>query len=48
MNYIIYSKCFISILAHFDAKEAGDMSTLFDVGGILGRWSMVKELKYFQ
>lgn len=23
--------------AHFKAKEAGDMSTLFDVGGILGK-----------
>lgn len=24
--------------AHFGAKEAGDLSTLFDVGGILGLW----------
>lgn len=25
-----------SLTAHFGAKEAGDLSTLFDVGGILG------------
>lgn len=24
-------------LAHFDPKEAGDLSTLFDVGGIVGK-----------
>lgn len=29
--------CFCFFLAHFEAKEAGDMSTLFDVGGILGK-----------
>lgn len=23
-------------IAHFSAKEAGDLSTLFDVGGIIG------------
>ena len=33
----MYSNVFIYFLAHFDAKAAGDMSTLFDVGGILGR-----------
>lgn len=27
---------FIFSTAHFDAKEAGDLSTLFDVGGIIG------------
>lgn len=26
----------LSLTAHFGAKEAGDLSTLFDVGGILG------------
>lgn len=26
----------LSLAAHFGAKEAGDLSTLFDVGGILG------------
>ncbi|NXN72564.1 G6PT3 protein, partial [Himantopus himantopus] len=26
----------LSLAAHFSAKEAGDLSTLFDVGGILG------------
>lgn len=26
----------LSPTAHFGAKEAGDLSTLFDVGGILG------------
>lgn len=30
----LFCFCF---LAHFEAKEAGDMSTLFDVGGILGK-----------
>lgn len=28
---------FLSFSAHFEAKEAGDMSTLFDVGGIVGK-----------
>lgn len=23
---------------HFDAKDAGDLSTLFDVGGIVGKF----------
>lgn len=45
--HLSYQNFFSSILAHFDAKEAGDMSTLFDVGGILGRFSQNKELKYF-
>lgn len=27
----------LSSLAHFDPKEAGDLSTLFDVGGIVGK-----------
>ena len=26
----------LSLAAHFGAKEAGDLSTLFDAGGILG------------
>lgn len=27
---------FLFSKAHFSAKEAGDLSTLFDVGGIIG------------
>lgn len=27
---------FVFSTAHFSAKEAGDLSTLFDVGGIMG------------
>lgn len=27
---------FVFPIAHFSAKEAGDLSTLFDVGGIIG------------
>lgn len=27
---------FVFSIAHFSAKEAGDLSTLFDVGGIIG------------
>ena len=27
---------FVFSTAHFSAKEAGDLSTLFDVGGIIG------------
>lgn len=25
------------VAAHFDARQAGDLSTLFDVGGIVGK-----------
>lgn len=28
---------FFSFAAHFEAKEAGELSTLFDVGGIVGK-----------
>jgi len=35
--------CFLFFFsAHFDAKQAGDMSTLFDVGGILGKLSWLR------
>lgn len=27
----------VSCSAHLDAKKAGDLSTLFDVGGIVGQ-----------
>lgn len=30
---------FLCVSAHLDAKKAGDLSTLFDVGGIVGMWS---------
>uniref|UniRef100_A0A672HK57 Glucose-6-phosphate exchanger SLC37A2 n=1 Tax=Salarias fasciatus TaxID=181472 RepID=A0A672HK57_SALFA len=35
-TFLYWLPLYISNVAHFDAKEAGDMSTLFDVGGILG------------
>lgn len=28
---------FVFCIAHFNAKQAGDLSTLFDVGGIIGK-----------
>jgi hypothetical protein len=28
--------CCLSVSAHLDAKKAGELSTLFDVGGIVG------------
>ncbi|XP_033834243.1 glucose-6-phosphate exchanger SLC37A2 [Periophthalmus magnuspinnatus] len=35
-TFLFWLPLYISNVAHFDAKEAGDMSTLFDVGGIVG------------
>ncbi|KAI3373924.1 hypothetical protein L3Q82_022493, partial [Scortum barcoo] len=35
-TFLYWLPLYISNIAHFDAKEAGDMSTLFDVGGIVG------------
>ncbi|XP_059912340.1 glucose-6-phosphate exchanger SLC37A2 [Gadus macrocephalus] len=35
-TFLYWLPLYISNVAHFDAKAAGDMSTLFDVGGILG------------
>lgn len=35
-TFLYWLPLYISNVAHFDAKEAGDMSTLFDVGGIMG------------
>ncbi|CAI5642836.1 glucose-6-phosphate exchanger SLC37A2 [Oreochromis niloticus] len=35
-TFLYWLPLYISNVAHFEAKEAGDMSTLFDVGGILG------------
>uniref|UniRef100_A0A8D3D8Z6 Glucose-6-phosphate exchanger SLC37A2 n=1 Tax=Scophthalmus maximus TaxID=52904 RepID=A0A8D3D8Z6_SCOMX len=35
-TFLYWLPLYISNVAHFDAKEAGDMSTLFDVGGIVG------------
>lgn len=33
--------CSLVLLAHFDPKHAGDLSTLFDVGGIVGKHMML-------
>uniref|UniRef100_A0A667XMH1 Glucose-6-phosphate exchanger SLC37A2 n=1 Tax=Myripristis murdjan TaxID=586833 RepID=A0A667XMH1_9TELE len=35
-TFLYWLPLYISNVAHFEAKEAGDMSTLFDVGGIMG------------
>ncbi|XP_054611694.1 glucose-6-phosphate exchanger SLC37A2 isoform X1 [Dunckerocampus dactyliophorus] len=35
-TFLYWLPLYIFNVAHFDAKEAGDMSTLFDVGGIVG------------
>uniref|UniRef100_A0A4W5M230 Glucose-6-phosphate exchanger SLC37A2 n=1 Tax=Hucho hucho TaxID=62062 RepID=A0A4W5M230_9TELE len=35
-TFLYWLPLYISNVAHFDSKEAGDMSTLFDVGGIVG------------
>uniref|UniRef100_A0A3Q2GKN7 Glucose-6-phosphate exchanger SLC37A2 n=1 Tax=Cyprinodon variegatus TaxID=28743 RepID=A0A3Q2GKN7_CYPVA len=35
-TFLYWLPLYISNVAHFPAKEAGDMSTLFDAGGILG------------
>lgn len=35
-TFLYWLPLYISNVAHFDPKGAGDMSTLFDVGGILG------------
>ncbi|KAM3600649.1 uncharacterized protein V6R79_000242 [Siganus canaliculatus] len=35
-TFLYWLPLYISNVAHFDAKQAGDMSTLFDVGGIVG------------
>uniref|UniRef100_A0A665XBH1 Glucose-6-phosphate exchanger SLC37A2 n=1 Tax=Echeneis naucrates TaxID=173247 RepID=A0A665XBH1_ECHNA len=36
-TFLYWLPLYISNVAHFEAKEAGDMSTLFDVGGIMGK-----------
>ncbi|XP_036049781.1 glucose-6-phosphate exchanger SLC37A2 [Onychomys torridus] len=35
-TFLYWLPLYISNVAHFSAKEAGDLSTLFDVGGIIG------------
>lgn len=35
-TFLYWLPLYIANVANFDAKEAGDMSTLFDVGGIVG------------
>uniref|UniRef100_A0A3Q2QZM1 Glucose-6-phosphate exchanger SLC37A2 n=1 Tax=Fundulus heteroclitus TaxID=8078 RepID=A0A3Q2QZM1_FUNHE len=35
-TFLYWLPLYISNVAHFEAKQAGDMSTLFDAGGILG------------
>ncbi|MBN3315356.1 G6PT3 protein, partial [Atractosteus spatula] len=35
-TFLYWLPLYIANVAHFEAKAAGDMSTLFDVGGILG------------
>ncbi|XP_033505981.1 glucose-6-phosphate exchanger SLC37A2 [Epinephelus lanceolatus] len=35
-TFLYWLPLYISNIAHFQAKEAGDLSTLFDVGGIVG------------
>uniref|UniRef100_UPI003AAD2A13 glucose-6-phosphate exchanger SLC37A2 isoform X2 n=1 Tax=Centroberyx gerrardi TaxID=166262 RepID=UPI003AAD2A13 len=35
-TFLYWLPLYISNVAHFEARQAGDMSTLFDVGGILG------------
>ncbi|KAM6983986.1 glucose-6-phosphate exchanger SLC37A2 [Tautogolabrus adspersus] len=35
-TFLYWLPLYISNVAHFDAKQAGDMSTLFDAGGIVG------------
>ncbi|KAM9332125.1 glucose-6-phosphate exchanger SLC37A2 [Pholidichthys leucotaenia] len=35
-TFLYWLPLYISNVAHFEAKQAGDLSTLFDVGGILG------------
>ncbi|XP_061608421.1 glucose-6-phosphate exchanger SLC37A2 isoform X1 [Phyllopteryx taeniolatus] len=35
-TFLYWLPLYISNVAHFEAKEAGDISTLFDVGGIVG------------
>ncbi|XP_062845011.1 glucose-6-phosphate exchanger SLC37A2 [Trichomycterus rosablanca] len=35
-TFLYWLPLYIANIAHFDPKEAGDLSTLFDVGGILG------------
>ncbi|XP_023589855.1 glucose-6-phosphate exchanger SLC37A2 [Trichechus manatus latirostris] len=35
-TFLYWLPLYIFNVAHFDAKEAGDLSTLFDVGGIIG------------
>uniref|UniRef100_A0A3Q4BIB8 Glucose-6-phosphate exchanger SLC37A2 n=1 Tax=Mola mola TaxID=94237 RepID=A0A3Q4BIB8_MOLML len=35
-TFLYWLPLYISNIAHFEAKEAGDLSTLFDVGGIVG------------
>lgn len=35
-TFLYWLPLYISNVAHFDARQAGDLSTLFDVGGIVG------------
>ncbi|XP_065818826.1 glucose-6-phosphate exchanger SLC37A2 [Labrus bergylta] len=35
-TFLYWLPLYISNVAHFDAKQAGDLSTLFDAGGIVG------------
>lgn len=35
-TFLYWLPLYISNVVHFDAKDAGDLSTLFDVGGIVG------------
>uniref|UniRef100_A0A4W4EFG3 Glucose-6-phosphate exchanger SLC37A2 n=1 Tax=Electrophorus electricus TaxID=8005 RepID=A0A4W4EFG3_ELEEL len=38
-TFLYWLPLYIANVAHFDPKGAGDMSTLFDVGGIVGKWA---------
>lgn len=37
MVWKLWNYFFFLLLEHLDAKRAGDLSTLFDVGGIFGK-----------
>lgn len=39
---------FVCVSAHLDAKKAGDLSTLFDVGGIVGRFFCFTSTFHFE
>uniref|UniRef100_A0A673G0I9 Glucose-6-phosphate exchanger SLC37A2 n=1 Tax=Sinocyclocheilus rhinocerous TaxID=307959 RepID=A0A673G0I9_9TELE len=46
-TFLYWLPLYIANVAHFDPKEAGDLSTLFDVGGIVDKQNKLKKNFFF-